>query len=134
MKKKALFFTLFTALTTGCSIGTLTSDTASTGGVSADSISIEEGHVEKKDEIEDYVAEYSVLVKIEGDMAYFEGKETGKKYRVSTKYVEGLSSENNEGREYAIVYHPSMSEEVEEDTIYLKEAEIMTSASINSDF
>lgn len=132
-KKKALLFLLFTALTTGCSIGALTSNKSS-AGTATEKIADEGIHADIKDENEDYVAEYSILTKIEGDIAYFDGKETGKKYQVSTKYVEGLGGENNEGQEYAIVYHPSMSEEIDEDTIFLKEAEIMTSTSINSGF
>lgn len=58
-KKKALLFLLFTALTTGCSIGALTSNKSSAGTVT-EKISDEGIHADIKDEKEDYVAEYSI--------------------------------------------------------------------------
>ena len=84
------------------------------------------------DEIEEYDGEYATLTKIDGNKVYFEGNEQGKKYIAPKKSVRGLSEENNEGREFLIMYLPSKNKVLKDGTIELKDAEITASEWINN--
>lgn len=120
MRKKALFFILLTSLAAGCSFNTAAPADNTTAGTSVE------------EEIEEYDGEYATLTKIDGNKVYFEGNEQGRKYIASKKTVRGLSEENNEGREFLIMYLPSKNKVLDDGTVELKDAEITASEWINN--
>ena len=82
---------------------------------------------------EDYDGEYCIITAIDGGMVYLDGKETGRKFVVSLEFFDGclvyetedeVAIEDNIGKELMVLFFPSASEAIDDNTLLLKEAEV----------